>query len=62
MKSNDDTEWCPRYANPAYAEFEEVFRAARADLNPRTKAALRAFDFDFSGWPVEYQVIRNPPT
>ena len=56
MKARDNTERRPRYANPAYAEFEEVFRAARADLNPRTKAALRGFDFDFSGWPVEYNV------
>ena len=57
MKSHDSpTERLPRYANPAYAEFEAVFRAAKADLNPMTKAALRGFDFDFGGWPVEYKV------
>ena len=57
MKSHDPTEQHPRYANPTYGDFEQVFRAAKADLNPRTKAALRGFDFDFVGWPVEYKVV-----
>ena len=46
---------CGRYANPTYAEFELAFRAAKADFNPGAKAALRRFDFDFGGWPVEYK-------
>lgn len=45
---------CGRLTNTTYLEFHKALTDASNNLNPSTKKALSRYDFEFSGWPVEF--------
>ncbi|EZA55276.1 hypothetical protein DMN91_007115 [Ooceraea biroi] len=45
-----------RVNNPVYARFVQTLNEAHLDYNERTKQELLKYDFEFWGWPVDFDV------
>lgn len=45
-----------RMSNPTYANFISLLTSAQQQFNMTNKKLISTFDFDFSGWPVDFDV------
>merc|ERR1719481_2034508 len=48
-----------RLNNPVYTQFTSVLAAAQRDYTSSAKAAMSRYDFEFSAWPVDWDVRRQ---
>lgn len=48
-----------RLNNPVYTQFTSVLAAAQRDYTSSAKAAMSRYDFEFSAWPVDWDVRRH---
>lgn len=45
-----------RINNPAYVKFVQTLAEAYSQYNEKTKQELHKYDFEFSAWPVDFDV------
>jgi len=50
-----------RVSNPAYTQFITVLNNATKNYTMESKKVLSQYDFDFSGWPVDWSVLGDLP-
>ena len=48
-----------RLSNPVYNKFMSVLAIAQRDFTPANKQKMAEFDFHFSSWPVEFNIIEE---
>jgi len=47
-----------RVNNPVYVKFIQTLNEAHLHYNKRTKQELLKYDFEFWGWPVDFDILK----
>merc|ERR1712178_538905 len=48
-----------RMSNPVYTNFTSVLANTQRNYNAETKKLISQYDFDFSSWPVDFDVLEE---
>ena len=48
-----------RLSNPVYTQFTSVLASAHSDYSSTSKKLISQYDFDFSSWPVDFNVMQE---
>ena len=48
-----------RLSNPVYTQFTSVLATAQRNYSSANKNQISQYDFDFSSWPVDFNVMQE---